>query len=80
MNIKFKDLTSVNESIIKLGLSARGFGKLSGISHGQIHDILKGERQVTALMAKRICTALGKEFDEIFFIDSGYKSEQKESA
>ena len=79
MTIMFKKLADVNEEVIKMGLSARGFGKLAGIAHGQIHDILKGKRQVTARMAKRICTALDKDFDDIFFIENGYKSEQTAS-
>lgn len=80
MIIKFKNRREVNELVIKLGLSARGFGKLAGISHGQIHDILNGERKITAVMAKRIHTALNKDFDDIFFIDSGYNSNQNKSA
>lgn len=76
MNIVFKNLTEVNQLVIKSGCSKRAFGRIAGISHGMIHQLLDGTRQPTANTAKKISDALGKEFDDIFFIEVGHKSNQ----
>jgi len=76
MNVSFRNLSEVNEMIIKAGFSPAGFGKHAGISRGYVNQILRGKRPPTPAIAKKIADALGKEFDDIFFIESAYKSNQ----
>ena len=79
MGVSFRDLSEVNQLIIKMGYSQGGFGKAAGISRGYANQVLRGDRKPTPGIAKKISDALEKDFDELFFIEDGYKSDQTAS-
>lgn len=66
--------------IMVAGHSYRSFGRASGVSHHYIAQIAKGEKVPSPKIAKKIHVALDKDFEDIFFIDDGNKSDQKHSA
>ena len=71
-----KDLDKFQEAIIKAGYSYRGLGREAGCSQTQISNIPNGERIPSAETAVNICKALKMTFDELFFINNAYKSNQ----
>lgn len=79
MKVHIKDL-DFKELLIRKGLSQRGFSKKTGISSPYMSQIINGNRNPGPEMAKKICEGLDVEFDQIFFIDNGYKSKQNKSA
>lgn len=72
-----KDINYLIELIVKEGYSYRAFAKEIGISQTTICLILKGERNPSPENAVNICRALNCQFDDIFFIYSNDKSNQK---
>jgi transcriptional regulator with XRE-family HTH domain len=54
--------------MIRKGFTGAGLAKAAGISQGYIVYILQGKRSILPPTAKKICDALGCEFDEIFEI------------
>jgi DNA-binding XRE family transcriptional regulator len=76
MKIYIRDRQKLNESIMKKGLTRRGFGKAIGLSHSTITQLLNGSRNPSPPTARKIVEFLESDFDEIFFIDDGYKSNQ----
>lgn len=76
MKIKIRDAKQLQELIIKSGYSIRGFGIAAGISHGHISQFISGKRNPSPQSAKKMADALRKDFEDIFFIESGYKSDQ----
>jgi putative transcriptional regulator len=63
-------------SRIQHGFSQRELAKATGISSSLISLIEKGERNPSPNTAKKICVALDKKFEEIFFTQSVNKSER----
>lgn len=74
--IMVKDADEFENSIIIAGYSHRSLAKKIGCSQTQISLIVKGERNPSPKIAQLICTALKKEFSEIFFIFNDYKRNQ----
>jgi DNA-binding XRE family transcriptional regulator len=56
---------------IRAGLSQSALSKRANVSKTLICQIEKGDRNPSARTARKLCDALGVEFEEIFFIDSG---------
>lgn len=73
-SVLVKDLEALIERIVKAGFSYRRLAKESKCSQTQISLILKGERNPSPENAINICKALKCNFDDIFFINSNYKS------
>lgn len=61
---------------IKKGFSQRGLGRAANLSGALINQIENNERNPSPDSAKKICDALGVEFDAIFFTDSVCSSKQ----
>lgn len=76
MKIFLKDVEKFKLMLIKNGYSQRSFGKAASISPPYACQISNGNRCPGPNIAKKICEILKVEFDDIFFIDSGYKSDQ----
>ena len=72
--VKDKDL--LIEKIVENGFSYRQLGKETGISQTAISLIIKGERNPSPENAVNICKALNCQFNDIFFINNDYKSNQ----
>lgn len=73
-SVLVKDIDALTERIIKAGFSYRHLAKNAKCSQTQISLILKGERNPSPENAVNICKALNCKFDDIFFINSNYKS------
>ncbi|MEE0865556.1 MAG: helix-turn-helix transcriptional regulator [Clostridia bacterium] len=72
-----KNIDDLIEQIVKNGYSYRKLAEKANCSQTQISLILKGERNPSPENAINICKALGCNFDDIFFINNDYKSNQK---
>lgn len=72
-----KDKDILLERIIENGFSYRQLAKEVGTSQTSISLILKGERNPSPETAVNICKALGCQFNDIFFINNDYNSNQK---
>jgi Predicted transcriptional regulators len=76
MKILIRDRIKLQEAVMKRGFTRRGFGQAIGISHSTVVQLLNGNRNPSPPIAKKIADFLEEEFDTIFFIENGYKSEQ----
>lgn len=76
MSIKLKDGRDFSKRLILLGLSQRGFAKKIGTSGPFMCNIINGNRNPSAEMAKKICVGLDVSFEDIFFIQEDNKSYQ----
>lgn len=74
--IYIKDLDAFIERIVTSGLSYRKLAKEAGTSQTTISLIARGERNPSPQTAINICKALGCQFEDIFFIQNVYKSQQ----
>lgn len=61
----------LNRIRIKSGFSMIGLAKAAGLSQQFISALIKGRYNPSAVTAKRICDALGVEFDQVFEIAEG---------
>lgn len=68
MAIQLKSQDTFQYSIIKLGFSKRGFARSIGVSEATLIQISNGKQSPRPDTAKKICSALDVEFDEIFEI------------
>lgn len=59
----------LNRIRIKSGYTMTGLAQAAGISQQFISALIKGRYNPSAVTAKKICDALGVEFDEIFTIE-----------
>lgn len=75
--VMVKDEERLKNAIVKSGFSYRQLAKEVGCSQTQISLILKGERNPSPKNAVNICRATKKNFDDIFFINTDYKRNQK---
>lgn len=57
------------------GYSQRGLSKKIGASNAYISQLENGDRNPSPNIAKKLCVALDKGFDDIFFINIGCKCE-----
>ncbi|MNT63065.1 Helix-turn-helix domain protein [compost metagenome] len=80
MKIEFKDPKAFQRVLMSKGYSQRGFASYADISGPYMSQIIKGKRNPSPNMAKKICDTLDLKFDDIFFIDNGYKSKQNKTA
>ena len=65
---------ALQHKVLRAGFNGAQFASELGVSRPYMSNILNGRRNVTAPLAKKICTVLGADFDELFEID-GEKSE-----
>lgn len=71
-----KDKDILIEKIVENGFSYRQLAKATKISQTTISLIIKGERNPSPENAVNICKALNCQFNDIFFIQLDYKSNQ----
>lgn len=71
-----KDIDLLIEKVVEEGLSYRQLAKKMGTSQTTISLIMKGERNPSPKTAINFCKVLGCQFDDIFFINNDYKSNQ----
>lgn len=71
-----KDIDLLIEKIVEKGLSYRQLAKKMGTSQTTISLIMKGERNPSPETAINFCKVLECQFDDIFFINIDYKSNQ----
>lgn len=72
-----RDLDTFKDAITKAGFSYRKLAKEVNCSQTQISMISNGERNPSPETAINICKVIDKSFDELFFINSDYKRNQK---
>ncbi len=72
-----KDLDDFISKIVENGYSYRQLAEKAGISQTTISLIVKGERNPSPDSAAKLCQALNCQFEDIFFINNDYKSNQK---
>lgn len=72
-----KDIDLLIEKIVEKGLSYRQLAKKMGTSQTTISLIMKGERNPSPETAINFCKVLECQFDDIFFINNDYKSNQR---
>ena len=70
--ILVKDKDELNKIIINAGFSARQLAKNANCSQTHISLILKGERNPSPELAKKIIDILKCKFEDIFFITNDY--------
>lgn len=68
MAIQLKSQDAFRQELIKLGFSKRGFARSIGVSEATLIQISNGKQSHRPETAKKICSALNVEFDEIFEI------------
>lgn len=75
--IILKDAELFKDIITKEGYSYRQLAREVECSQTQISLIINGERNPSPKTAVDICRALGKQFDDIFFIKNDFKRNQQ---
>ena len=75
--VLLKNKESLIEKIVHSGFSYRQLAKETGISQTTISLIINGERNPSPENAVKICNALNCQFNDIFFVNNDYKSNQK---
>lgn len=76
MKIVLKDQKLLKELLVRNGYTQRSFAREIEISEPYGNQICNGTRNPGPIIAKRIIEKLDVSFDEIFFVDSAYKSDQ----
>jgi transcriptional regulator with XRE-family HTH domain len=76
MKIKLIDSHEFRKLMMKKGFDQKSLAKAANMSNPYLHQIIKGQHHPGAVIAKKIVDALEVEFDDIFFIDDAYQSEQ----
>lgn len=75
--VMLKDADDFVNLLITNGYTPSSFAELVGCSKSQMYCIVKGERNPSPKIAKKICIALDKNFEDIFFVFNDDKSNQK---
>ena len=75
--IILKDAEVFKDIITKEGFSYRQLAKEVNCSQTQISLIVNGERNPSPELAVNICRILKRQFDDIFFIKTDFKRNQK---
>lgn len=60
----------------RAGFTGAGLAKASGVSQSYIVQILSGNRNMLPPTAKKICTTLQCEFDDIFILKTGESNDE----
>lgn len=76
--VQVKDIDEFIARTVEKGLSYRQLAKKANTSQTTISLIIKGERNPSPELAVNICKALECQFNDIFFINNDYKSNQNE--
>lgn len=74
VTIKIKDPKEFKILMIKKGFTQRGLARAAEISDTTVCHLLSDKRGCSPEIAAKIYTALGVEFDDIFFIDDADNS------
>lgn len=74
MKISVKDNEALKKLIIMDGHTLRSFAKKIGVSSPYVVQIVNGDRNPGPQIAKKISESLNLEFEDIFFIKCGNKS------
>jgi transcriptional regulator with XRE-family HTH domain len=69
MTIRLKNAIEFKRLLMEKGYSYRTFGKASKVAFPTISDIANEKKYPTPKAAKKICEALGLEFNDLFFIE-----------
>ena len=69
MKIRLKDSDSLRLLILQKGYSQRSFSLAVGVTSAYMSTVLRGERNVSPSLAKRVSDFLGVPFDSIFFVE-----------
>ncbi|MBP2635004.1 MAG: hypothetical protein H6Q72_911 [Firmicutes bacterium] len=80
MQIILKDPEKLKVIMLKKGFTQRSLAKKSIVSDTTINHLINGKRNVSAPIAQKIISSLECEFDDIFFVELDYKSNQKGGA
>lgn len=76
MKIILKDVDAFKLLLLQNGYTQRSYGRAIGISGPYAHQISNGTRNPGPKIAKDTSKLLGVEFDDIFFVEDAYKSDQ----
>lgn len=77
MKITVKDSDELMRLIIMSGNSIRSFSKQISMGNGHLSQIINGKRHPNPQTARKVSDGLNKEFEELFFIQSGNKCVQE---
>lgn len=80
MKIKVKNVDYVLRLIMKKGHSQSSFCNKVGVSVSYGNQVLNGKRNPSPELADKIVQLLGVDFDDIFFIQNGCKSNHEITA
>lgn len=81
MKIRIRNYQKFEQAYLKAGFSCRGLAKSAGISPATLHrNIHAQNRYFSPITAKKICDALGVEFDDIFEIVPAERRRAKKSS
>jgi len=58
----------LSEHMVKAGFTGAGLARAARISQGYVCQVMNGKRAILAPTAKKICDALGCNFDDVFEI------------
>ncbi len=76
MKVNLKDPYTFKKILIIKGYSQRKLAKAIDLSTPYLNQIVNGERNPSAEVAKKIVDKLEMKFEDIFFIDDACKSYQ----
>lgn len=77
MKITIKDVTDFRTTIAKAGHSLSSLATEIGSTKAHISLVASGNRNVSPKLAKKICEALGKTFDDIFLTQVSSNDDKK---
>jgi len=72
-----KDAKKFNKTLYTNGYTQRSYGRAIGISESYAHQVATGKRNPGPDVARKTAELLGVEIEDIFFIQSACKSNQK---
>lgn len=73
-----RDMEKLRNDTAKAGLTYSNLAKSIGVSKTTIGSIYTGKRNPSPKVAVKICEILGVQFENIFFVSSVHKKEQRE--
>lgn len=76
LKIKLRDVDTFKTLLLTSGYTQRGYGRAIGISEPYANQIANGTRNPGPAIAKKTAELLKVDFNDIFFIEDAYKSEQ----
>jgi DNA-binding XRE family transcriptional regulator len=78
LKVKMKDPQELKKLILQNGHSQRSFAEHIKISAPYLNMLLNEDRFCSGKIAKQITDGLGKEFEDIFFIEDACNCKQSE--